>query len=90
MVDNGHLAWSITMLPMKYNIVHKWIRFYEWLESMRKDVECTFGILKIRFCILRHETRVKSIERCDDIWKTCCALHNMLFFIDSLHENWEN
>ena len=27
--------------------------FSEWLESVRKDVECAFGILKIRFRFLR-------------------------------------
>ena len=57
---------------------------------MRKDVECTFGIMKGRFCILRYGIRTKSIERCDEIWKTCCALHNMLLFIDGLHKNWES
>ena len=56
---------------------------------MRKDVECNFGILKGRFCILRHGIRTKSIERCDEIW-IFFALHNMFLFIDGLHENWEN
>ena len=55
---------------------------------MRKDVECTFGIMKGRFCILRYGLRLSSIKKCDDIWKTCCALHNRLLFVDGLHENW--
>ena len=52
-------------------------------------MECTFGILKGRFAILRHGIRTKSIATCDKLWLTCCAIHNKLLFIDGLHENWE-
>ena len=89
MVDNGYLDWSTTIPPMKNAVSYKCIRFSEWLESMRKDVECTFGILKGRFCILRYGIRLRSIKKCDEIWKTCCALHNRLLFIDGLHKHWD-
>ena len=56
---------------------------------MRKDVECTFGILKGRFCILRYGIQLRSIKKCDEIWKTCCALHNRLLFTDGLHKHWD-
>ena len=46
MVDNGYLAWSSTIPPMKHAVIYKCIPFSEWLESMRKYVECTFGIMK--------------------------------------------
>ena len=74
---------------MKYGLTYKCIRFSEWLELMRKNVECTFGIMKGRFCILRYGIRSKSIEIFDEIWKTCCALHNMLLSIDGLHKDWD-
>ncbi len=45
---------------------------------MRKDVECTFGILKGRWRILK----------ADYIWLTCCALHNWLLDIDGMNEIW--
>ena len=45
MVDNGYLAWSTNIPPMKHTVTYKCIRFSEWLESMRKDVEFTFGII---------------------------------------------
>lgn len=89
-VDNGYLNWSCTIPPMQNATTYKFVRFSEWLESMRKDVECTFGILKGRFGILRSGIRVRSIKKCDQIWKTCCALHNMLLFVDGLSEGWEN
>ena len=46
MVNNGYLAWSCTVPPVKDGLTYKVIHFSEWLESIRKDVECTFGILK--------------------------------------------
>jgi hypothetical protein len=57
---------------------------------MRKDVECTFGILKGRFRILKTGIRLQKIEAVDKIWLTCCALHNLLLESDGLDENWES
>jgi hypothetical protein len=45
-VDNGYLNWSTIMPPMKNTCNRSEIRFSQWLESLRKDVECAFGILK--------------------------------------------
>ena len=61
MVDNGYLSWSCTVPPDNNGLTYKDIRFSEWLESMRKDVECLFGIMKGRFTILRYELRFHSI-----------------------------
>ena len=45
-VDNGYLNWSCTVPPFRVtNNIDK-IRWSKWLESMHKDVECSFGILK--------------------------------------------
>jgi hypothetical protein len=57
---------------------------------MRKDVECTFGILKGRWRILKTGVRIQGTAGCDAIWKTCCALHNWLLEADGLDSNWEN
>ena len=48
LVDNGYLNWGVTIPPMKETATIAEWRFSKWLESMRKDVECTFGILKGR------------------------------------------
>ena len=88
-VDNGYLNWSCTVAPIKHATSYKFIRVSEWLESMRKDVECTFGILKGRFTILKTGVKLRNFELVDQIWLTCCALHNMLLFIDGLDEGWE-
>ena len=89
MVDNGYLNWSCTVPPNNNPTRYEDIRFSEWLESMRKDVECLFGIMKGRFCILRNGFRLNEIQNCDKLWLTCCALHNMLLSIDGLHKDWE-
>ena len=77
-VDNGYLDWSVTVPPIKKTAFRTEIRFSDWVESMRKDVECTFGILKGRWRILKYGLRLHSLMDADNVWKTCCALHNML------------
>jgi hypothetical protein len=89
-VDNGYHNWSTTIPPFKSTISVKEMRFSNWLESIRKDVECTFGILKGRWRILKSGIRLNGIESADKIWKTCCALHNLLLDVDGLDDQWEN
>ena len=52
-------------------------------------MECIFGILKKRFSILKKGIRLGSIEKSDKVWRTCCALHNLLLFNDGLDKNWD-
>ena len=89
-VDNGYLRWSVTVPPIKKTTMRTEIRFSDWVESMRKDVECTFGILKGRWRCLKYGLRMQSIFQGDMIWKTCCALHNLLLDIDGLADGWQN
>lgn len=89
-VDNGNLKWQCTIPPFKETLSMEELRWSRWLESMRKDVECTFGILKGRWRILKTGIRLHSFESVDNIWKTCCALHNWLLEVDGLHKEWKN
>jgi hypothetical protein len=73
---------------MKVTQDQREIRWSKWIESLRKDVECTFGILKGRWRILKTGVRCHGVEACDKIWMTCCALHNWLLEIDGLDEQW--
>ena len=88
-VDNGYLSWSTTVPPFTNTNWRDEVRWSEWVESMRKDVECTFGILKGRWRILKTGVRLHSIESVDMIWATCCALHNMLLEVDGLDTPWD-
>ena len=61
-VDNGYLNWSVTAPPMKKTQLRTDIRFSEWVESMRKDVECTFGILKGRSLYIIYHCTISGIN----------------------------
>ena len=87
-VDNGYLKWSVTVPPLKKSDLKDEIRFSEWLESIRKDVECAFGILKGRWRVLKYGIKLHGIGNCDKIWLTCCAMHNMLLEVDGLSDRW--
>jgi hypothetical protein len=73
-VDNGYLAWSTTVPPLKDLVNRSEIRFSQWLEALRKDVECTFGILKSRWRILKTGIRLHNMEVADQVWLTCCDI----------------
>eukprot|EP00970_Alexandrium_tamarense_P012998 scaffold3198_cov213-Alexandrium_tamarense.AAC.30 len=48
------------------------------LESIHKDVECTFGILKKRWRILNKGLNYHDMKKCEMVFTVCCVLHNML------------
>ncbi len=87
-VDNGFLSWAVTVPPHKQTNNIPAIRWSQWLESMRKDIECTFGILKGRWRILKTGVRLHGIQVVDKVWMTCCALHNWLLDEDGNGDEW--
>lgn len=89
LVDNGCLAHPTTVPPIKTTTSKSEIRFSAWLESLRKDVECTFGILKGRWRILKTGVRLHGVIAADKVFTTCCALHNWLLEVDGLDARWE-
>jgi hypothetical protein len=89
MVDNGYHNWSTTVPPIKTTYDEREVRWSHWLESLHKDVECTFGILKGRWRILKAGIRLHGIDAPDKVWMTCCALHNWLLEVDGLDDKWE-
>jgi hypothetical protein len=64
------------------------------MESVRKDIECTYGILKMRFTILRNPLQYHSRNATDFLAKmnnvvwSCCILHNLLLGYDRLDLLW--
>jgi len=50
-VDNGYTICSTAIPPLKVSGTLAEHRFSEWGESLRKDVECTIGILKRRYLL---------------------------------------
>ena len=88
LVDNGYLNWSCTVPPYKEAIDVESFRWSKWAESIRKDVECCFGILKGRWRILKTGVRIHDLNSVDDIWFTCCTFHNWLLIVDGLSQQW--
>jgi DDE superfamily endonuclease len=86
LVDNGYHRWSCTQAPAKHTFMRTEQRLSEWIESFRKDAECTFGILKGRFRVLKTGIRLDGPEASDKVWLTCCALHNLLLEEDGLDD----
>jgi hypothetical protein len=62
------------MCPFKQPTSRPEILWSEWGESVRKDVECFFGILKARFWF--------SAETIQDAFRCCAILHKMLLAYD--------
>jgi hypothetical protein len=87
-VDNGYLQWSCTVPPFTVTGDMDEIRWSKWLESMRKDVECTFGILKGRWRILKSGICLQGVDAVNKVWLMCCALHIWLLEIDGLNAEW--
>jgi hypothetical protein len=61
--DNGYHKWRCLQCPMKQYLDHDGIlekRWSEMVESLRKDVECFFGAIKMRFLILNGIIRIQS------------------------------
>jgi len=69
-VDNGYLNWSCTVPPFTVTSNVDEIRWSKWLESMRKDIECMFGILKGSWRILKAGVRIHGVDGADDVWLT--------------------
>lgn len=78
------------MPPTKYPGNGEETRWSKTLESVRKDVECFFGILKGRFRILKLPILYRDKEDIDNVFFACCILHNMLHSYDGLDELEEN
>ena len=77
--DNGYLRWPTTICPFtRINKSTPEGYFSTNIESVCKDVECTFGILKKRWKILYNGFQYRDIGTCKEIFVTCCCLHNYL------------
>ena len=78
------------MEPTKYPILEGDILFSATLESVRKDVECYCGVLKGSFRILKLPMTYHKQERIDNVFFTCCILHNTLHTFDNMDKLEEN
>lgn len=88
--DGGYHKWTCMMNPLKHTGTRDRRLWSEWVESTRKDVECCFGILKARWRFLRNGIVLQKQEFIDNVFFTCCILHNLILEFDGLDSRWEN
>jgi hypothetical protein len=77
--DGGYLRWPVLICPYQgASAASQGGYFSSNLESVRKDVECVFGILKKRWKILEYGIRFRDIKVVEKTFVVCCMLHNMM------------
>ena len=76
--------------PIKFSTNQKELMWSTRLESVRKDVECCFGVLKARFRILQSRIKFQAQNKVDNVFVASCILHNMNLVHDELDVNWKN
>lgn len=85
--DNGYHRWLQLMCPYKTTSREMLALWSKLLESIRKDAERTFGVLKKRFRVLKLPLLFREASFVEDIFVTCCVLHNMLLTHDKQFED---
>ena len=81
--DGGYSMWTCLMPPYKeYEPTTNKEGWSKHVEGLRKDVECTFGILKKRFQVLKNPIRLSQAKEIQKLFVTCCALNNRLLAHD--------
>ncbi len=84
--DNGYHRWPISISPYANADCASLEGYFSTnLESVRKDVECTFGILKKRWRVLNDGFYCRDINTCEKIFVTCCCLNH--FLLDLVERN---
>ena len=75
--DNGYLPWPTTICLFLHvpKTTLEGYYFSSNLESVRKDVECVFRILKKRWKILDYGFRFRDMGMCSNVFVTCRCLH---------------
>jgi hypothetical protein len=84
LVDGGYLKYACFICPQLQRCESSAVYWSELLESVSKDIECVFGILKARFRILKMQLEVKYASTIEAIFQCCCILHNILLVHDGL------
>ena len=68
---------------------HKEIIFSESVKNMCRDSECTFGILKQLWIILKSSDSMHSLDLADTIFKPYYVSHNFLLQADDMDVPWD-
>jgi len=78
LADGIYPEWPVFVKSIREPQSDKHKLFAQQQEGARKDVECAFGILQSRFCILRRPARLYEQGDLENIMLACIMLHNMI------------
>ena len=78
LADGIYPEWPVFVKSIRKPQLDKHKLWAEKQEGARKDVECAFGILQSRFCILRRPARLFEQGDLQNIMIACIILHNMI------------
>jgi len=78
LTDGIYPSWPVFVKPFSNPLTEPEKYFTVKQAELRKDIECTFGILQARFHILARPSRLTSIASMSLVMKTCVILHNMI------------
>lgn len=73
-----HPQWRCLQCPAKAPTTQAELAYRWYHEKVHKDAEDFFGTLKGRFRILKAPCLYKKKECVDNVFLTCCILHNQL------------
>lgn len=86
--DGGYHRWIRTMAGWKQDEAPSLMlaRCGKRMESIRKDSECTYGIIKKRHRILKVPSLLHRSQDIDNVFRMCCILHNWIMTFDGLDD----
>jgi Plant transposon protein len=85
--DGGYHRWPCFVYPIKTGLPGSpAMKCSAMIESVRKDIEGVFGILKQRFHFLKSFNKLRRQINIDQAFTTCCILHNILLEEDGYLE----
>ncbi|KAG7356908.1 plant transposon protein [Nitzschia inconspicua] len=78
LVDGIYPDWAIFVSTYTNSPNPKERSFAEEQEKVRKDIECSFGVLVQRFHVLQRPLRQWFLDEIKDVLYCCIILHNMI------------
>jgi len=78
LADDIYPEWPIFVKSIREPQSDKHKLFAQHQEGARKDVECAFGILLSRFCILHQPACLLEQGDLENIMLACIILHNLI------------
>jgi hypothetical protein len=85
--DGGYRQWRCLQCPRQDTNQSLWALSRQ-MTAVCKDVECTFGILKGSWRMLKLLFEFEEETDVDNVFHTCCALHNQIQLTKGFHKMW--